>query len=48
METLISILLICIVIMVHGYILECHIDNLHKDLIKDIEDLKKTIKHKQL
>ena len=47
METLISILSICIVIMVHGYILECHIDDLHKDLIKDIEDLKSENNYKQ-
>lgn len=43
METIISILLISIIIMAHGYILECHIDDLHKDLIKELEDLKKQL-----
>lgn len=40
MEILISACLICIVIAVHGYILECHIDDLYKDLIKELKDLK--------
>lgn len=43
MEMLISILLISIVIMAHGYILECHIDDLHNDLIKEIEELKEQL-----
>ena len=29
--------------MAHGYILECHIDDFHKDLMKELEDLKKQL-----
>lgn len=47
MEIFISLLLIIIVIMAHGYILECHIDNFHDDLINKLEDLKAKTNYEQ-
>ena len=39
METLLSVLLIIIVIIVQGYVSELHNDDLHNDLVKKLEDL---------
>ena len=39
METLLSVLLIIIVIIVQGYVSELHNDDLHNDLVKKLENL---------
>lgn len=39
METLLSVLLIIIVIIIQGYVSELHNDDLHNDLVKKLEDL---------
>lgn len=47
METLLSVLLIIIVIIIQGYVSELHNDDLHNDLVEKLEDLKSDNNYKQ-